>query len=78
MLETTCTCEICENLELLLTAIEYPNLQKDGAKLMQHDLCDPSNEACVNETCGNCGDGNIFYEELMTAVKSKNEQGYYQ
>ena len=64
MPETTCTCEYCENLEVILSAVKLacPEAQCDGstASLMKNVMCDPLNLACMNCECDVCGIGNEF------------------
>ncbi|KAJ8027956.1 hypothetical protein HOLleu_30060 [Holothuria leucospilota] len=81
MPETTCTCEYCENLELILSAVKLacPETQCDGstASLMKNVMCDPLNLACVNCECDVCGIGNEFYLNLIEDVGAVEEVTYH-
>ncbi len=78
MVETTCTCDLCENLELLLVAVNQPNIETDGSKLMQQVTCDPFSEACSFETCNECSAGNEVFLDLVSSVRERDEVAYYQ
>ncbi|KAJ8047025.1 hypothetical protein HOLleu_05901 [Holothuria leucospilota] len=81
MPETTCTCEYCENLELILSAVKLacPETQCDGstASLMKNVMFDPLNLACVNCECDVCGIGNEFYLNLIEDVGAVEEVTYH-
>ena len=79
MPENTCTCDICENLELLLSAIKdcCPDIPTDGCKYIKEVLCDSLNEKCVNGICSECSDGSIFYKNVIECVEAQEEVMYY-
>ena len=79
MPENTCTCEHCENLDLLLTALSshVPSIPKDGSHLMKVVMCNPESVKCVDFLCEICSDGNTLTQELLDDISEVEEVLYY-
>ena len=63
-----CTCEHCEHLELLLTAVSshVPSIPNGCAQLKKAVMCDPVSVECVDFLCKICCEGNTLTQELLS------------
>ena len=77
---TSCQCDYCENLQLLLTAIAQAGVEVplDPVDFLNKCVCDTYATDCVDNICEVCGNtGNDFLKGLLEQISTVDMIQYY-
>ena len=78
--ENTCTCETCENLELLLLGVKniyQEEVPTDTMEYLEKIICSGRTRECVEGKCGECCHGSPFFDDVLQKLQAAEEVAFY-